>query len=140
MKRRFKAMKPLISAVLLSVAAALPASAQTYWDPSVAITMSADIDPFQYEGVYWHYYQHNWFVSQMNNGPWTYVEPVYIPVYIQQVQFQRVRRPQPGQVDPQYAKRLQANPQLPTDTAVKNYFWGPAGSTRVQTGIERAPR
>jgi hypothetical protein len=130
----------LIPAALLLLAAALPASAQQYWDPSVELNMQTEMGPFPYDGMYWHYYQHNWFVSQMNGGPWAYVEPVYVPVYVQQVVIQRFRQPRAVLPDPQMAKRMQANPQLPSDAAVRNYFWGPATTTGVQTGIERAPR
>jgi hypothetical protein len=73
-------------------------------------------------------------------GPWTYVETVYVPVYVQQVPVRFGRKPRAPQVDPVLARKLQSNPQLASDAAVKNYFWGPAATTSVQTGIERAPR
>src|SRR5262245_61194887 len=135
-------MKTPLAAALILLATALPASAQTYWEPSVEMNLQAEVAPFEYDGMYWHYYQHNWLVSQMLNGPYQYVQPVYVPVYIQQVLVQRVRAPRVAtpQVDPQYAKRLAANPQMPTDAAVRNYFWGPQATTKVPTGIERFPR
>lgn len=127
-------MKTILSAVLLSLAAALPAAAQPY-DPTL------EPEALYYEGLYWHYYQHNWYVSQMQAGPWSYVQPVYVPVYIQQYPIQRFRTPRMPQPDPQMARRLAANPQLPTDAAVRNYFWGPQGTAGVPaTGIERPRR
>ena len=37
---------------------------------------------FFYDGMYWVYRGDNWYASAWYNGPWDYVEPVYVPLYV----------------------------------------------------------
>ena len=127
------AMKRWILGALTLLASALPAAAQSY-DPTM------EPEALYYEGLYWHYYQHNWYVSQLQAGPWAWVEPVYVPVYVQQVPIGRVRHPRLPLPDPQLARRMQSNPQMPSDAAVKSYFWGPQVGAKLTTGVERPRR
>jgi hypothetical protein len=37
---------------------------------------------FFYDGMYWVYRDDNWYASSWYNGPWDYVEPVYVPHFV----------------------------------------------------------
>ena len=37
---------------------------------------------FFYDGLYWVYQNDEWYASSWYNGPWDYVEPFYVPVFI----------------------------------------------------------
>lgn len=47
-----------------------------YYAPSVAANY------FFYDGMYWVFNNNNWYASYWYNGPWRYVEPVFVPVFI----------------------------------------------------------
>jgi hypothetical protein len=129
----------LVAAAALTAALALPASAQSL-DPALEMHALTHEMGLQYDGYFWHYYQHNWYVAQASSGPWTWVEPVYVPVYVQQVPVRYSRRPLAPPPDPQLVRRMQSNPRMPTDAAVRDYFWGAPGGARAVTGIERPAR
>jgi len=40
---------------------------------------------FFYDGLYWVFDGDNWYGSSWYNGPWTFVDPVYVPVYLLRV-------------------------------------------------------
>jgi hypothetical protein len=48
---------------------------------------------FFYEGLYWVYQGDNWYASSWYNGPWSSVEPVYVPVYLLRVPVRYYRQP-----------------------------------------------
>jgi len=62
-----------------------------------------DANYFFYDGLYWVYYDDNWYASSWYNGPWGYVEPRYVPVYILRVPVSYYRRP------PVYFRGWQSN-------------------------------
>jgi hypothetical protein len=50
---------------------------------------------FFYDGMYWIYAQENWYASSWYNGPWQFVSPNAVPVYVLRVPVRYYRRP-PG--------------------------------------------
>ncbi|HJV59752.1 MAG TPA: hypothetical protein VJ743_02345 [Albitalea sp.] len=50
---------------------------------------------FFYDGLYWVYVGDNWYESLWYNGPWTLVQPAYVPVYILRVPVRYYRSPPP---------------------------------------------
>ncbi len=48
---------------------------------------------FFYDGMYWIYIGDNWYTSAWYDGPWTFVEPVFVPLYILRVPVRYYRRP-----------------------------------------------
>jgi hypothetical protein len=102
-------MKRLLPALLLLLATALPAAAQTYNDIDVDLPAYPEMQPipdspvywapnvesnyFFYDGLYWDYYNDAWYSSAWYNGPWTFVDPVYVPTYVLWVPIRFYRRP-----------------------------------------------
>lgn len=56
---------------------------------------SPDIDSnyFFYDGLFWVYQDDNWYASSWYNGPWSYVDPYAVPVYVLRVPVRYYRRP-----------------------------------------------
>lgn len=56
---------------------------------------SPDIDSnyFFYDGLYWVYQDDSWYASSWYNGPWSYVDPYAVPVYVLRVPVRYYRRP-----------------------------------------------
>ncbi len=50
---------------------------------------------FFYDGLYWIYYDDDWYASYWYNGPWWVVEPEVVPVYILRVPVRYYRHPPP---------------------------------------------
>ena len=50
---------------------------------------------FFYDGMYWVYQDDNWYASSWYNGPWSYVDPYVVPVYILRVPVSYYRQPPP---------------------------------------------
>lgn len=48
---------------------------------------------FFYDGLFWIYSDDRWYSSQWYNGPWGYVSPYYVPVFILRVPVYYYRRP-----------------------------------------------
>lgn len=48
---------------------------------------------FFYDGMYWVYRNDNWYASSWYNGPWAYVQPRFVPVYILRVPVRYYRHP-----------------------------------------------
>jgi hypothetical protein len=48
---------------------------------------------FFYDGMYWVYQDDNWYASSWYNGPWGYVEPEVVPLFILRVPVHYYRRP-----------------------------------------------
>ncbi|MFT3931393.1 MAG: hypothetical protein QM709_13965 [Spongiibacteraceae bacterium] len=48
---------------------------------------------FFYDGMYWVYEDDDWYVSDWYNGPWEYVDPIYVPVYVLRIPVRYYRRP-----------------------------------------------
>lgn len=60
-----------------------------YYAPQVAANY------FFYDGMYWVFYDDNWYASTWYNGPWGLVAPELVPVYILRVPVRYYRRPPP---------------------------------------------
>ena len=45
----------------------------------VAFVANADGDVYLYRGVYYTYFDGNWFFAQNLRGPWTFIEMKYVP-------------------------------------------------------------
>jgi hypothetical protein len=56
---------------------------------------SPDIDSnyFFYDGLYWVYQDDNWYASSWYNGPWGFVDPYAVPVYVLRVPVRYYHRP-----------------------------------------------
>lgn len=50
---------------------------------------------FFYDGLYWVFHGDNWYASSWYNGPWWFVEPYAVPVYILRVPVRYYRHPPP---------------------------------------------
>jgi hypothetical protein len=91
-------MKSLALAALLFFASIVPAAAQSYYDIDVDLPAYPDLQPvpdspvyyapgvdsnyFFYDGQYWDYCNDHWYTSAWYNGPWQYVDPVWVPTYV----------------------------------------------------------
>jgi len=52
-----------------------------------------DANYFFYDGLYWVYTNDYWYSSYWYNGPWTIVEPAYVPLYILRIPVRYYRQP-----------------------------------------------
>lgn len=52
-----------------------------------------DANYFFYDGYYWVYQDDNWYASSWYNGPWTFVEPMAVPLYILRIPVRYYRQP-----------------------------------------------
>lgn len=48
---------------------------------------------FFYDGLYWVFHGDNWYASSWYNGPWWFVEPYAVPVYILRIPVRYYRKP-----------------------------------------------
>lgn len=48
---------------------------------------------FFYDGMYWVFQNDNWYASSWYNGPWEFVEPEYVPLFILRIPVRYYRRP-----------------------------------------------
>ena len=58
-----------------------------YYDPAGASNY------FFYDGLYWVYQGDNWYSSSWYNGPWSNVQPMYVPAYVLRVPVRYYRSP-----------------------------------------------
>lgn len=54
---------------------------------------SLNANYFFYDGLYWVFQGDNWYESRWYNGPWSVVEPDYVPLYVLRVPVRYYRRP-----------------------------------------------
>ncbi len=52
-----------------------------------------DVNYFFYDGLYWVFYNDNWYASSWYNGPWAFVSPFDMPVFILRVPVRYYRHP-----------------------------------------------
>ena len=52
-----------------------------------------DANYFFYDGYYWVYQDDNWYASSWYNGPWYFVEPMAVPLYILRIPVRYYRQP-----------------------------------------------
>ncbi|PKO73116.1 MAG: hypothetical protein CVU23_04395 [Betaproteobacteria bacterium HGW-Betaproteobacteria-17] len=48
---------------------------------------------FFYDGMYWVFQGDNWYASSWYNGPWSFVEPYAVPVYVLRIPVRYYRQP-----------------------------------------------
>ena len=58
---------------------------------------------FFYDGMYWVYQDDNWYASTWYNGPWGFVEPYAVPLYVLRIPVRYYRQP------PVYFRGWQSN-------------------------------
>ncbi|MHB8121247.1 MAG: hypothetical protein ACYDG4_03755 [Desulfuromonadaceae bacterium] len=68
-----------------------------YYAPGV------DANYFFYDGMYWVYQDDNWYASSWYNGPWGFVEPDVVPLFVLRVPVRYYRQP------PHYFRGWQSN-------------------------------
>jgi hypothetical protein len=52
-----------------------------------------DVNYFFYDGMYWVYQNDNWYTSSWYNGPWEYVDPEFVPLFILRIPVRYYRYP-----------------------------------------------
>jgi hypothetical protein len=52
-----------------------------------------DANYFFYDGMYWVYQDDNWYASSWYNGPWSFVEPEVVPLYVLRIPVRYYQRP-----------------------------------------------
>ncbi len=52
-----------------------------------------DANYFFYDGLYWVYTDDYWYSSSWYNGPWSVIEPAYVPLYILRIPVRYYRQP-----------------------------------------------
>lgn len=52
-----------------------------------------EVNYFFYDGLYWVFYNDNWYASSWYNGPWAFVSPYDVPVFILRVPVRYYRHP-----------------------------------------------
>lgn len=60
-----------------------------YYAPGVSYNF------FFYDGLYWVFVGGNWYASSWYNGPWDYIEPDYVPLFLLRVPVRYYRHPPP---------------------------------------------
>jgi len=58
-----------------------------YYDPRLSLNL------FFYDGLYWVYQGDHWYVSSWYNGPWDWVDPYDVPIYVLRVPVRYYRLP-----------------------------------------------
>jgi len=98
-------MSPLVSAATqvsigiavpgVSIGINLPAYPQLARVPGYPVYYAPHLEAnfFFYDGMYWVYQDDNWYASSWYNGPWGFVEPYAVPVYVLRVPVRYYRRP-----------------------------------------------
>src|SRR5512143_1767093 len=60
-----------------------------YYDPRIHLNL------FFYDGLYWAFHGDSWYVSSWYNGPWDWVDPYDVPLYVLRVPVRYYRAPPP---------------------------------------------
>jgi hypothetical protein len=73
--------------------------------PGYPVYYAPEVDGnyFYYDSMYWVYQNDNWYTSSWYNGPWAFVEPYAVPLYILRVPVSYYRQP------PVYFRGWQSN-------------------------------
>jgi len=89
-------MSPLASAdTQVSIGINLPAYPQLVVVPGYPVYYAPRMQTnyFFYDGMYWVFQGDNWYASSWYNGPWWFVEPYAVPVYVLRVPVRYYRQP-----------------------------------------------
>lgn len=79
----------------ISIGINLPLFPQMVLVPGYPVYYAPQIEGnyFFYDGMYWVYQDDNWYASFWYNGPWDFVEPEFVPVFILRIPVRYYRRP-----------------------------------------------
>jgi len=88
---------PSYAAVGVSIGINLPAYPRLVPVPGYPVYYAPSVDSnyFFYDGFYWDFNGDGWYQSRWYNGPWTFVDPLYVPLYLLQVPVRYYHHP-PG--------------------------------------------
>ncbi len=89
----------------LSIGINLPSYPQLVSVPGYPVYYAPDVNGnyFYYDGMYWVYQNDNWYASSWYNGPWGFVEPDVVPLFILRIPVRYYRQP------PAYFRGWQSN-------------------------------
>lgn len=81
----------------ISIGIQLPAYPQLVAVPGYPVYYAPALNTnyFFYDGLYWVFQGNNWYASSWYNGPWSLVQPLYVPVYVLRVPVRYYRAPPP---------------------------------------------
>jgi len=84
-----------ISLPNISIGINMPLYPQLVPVPGYPVYYAPEVDAnyFFYDGMYWIYYDDNWYASSWYNGPWAYVRPEVVPLFILRVPVRYYRQP-----------------------------------------------
>lgn len=79
----------------VSIGINLPAYPELVLVPGYPVYYASQLEEnyFFYDGVYWVFAGDNWYVSNWYNGPWDYVSPDYVPLFVLRIPVYYYRRP-----------------------------------------------
>ena len=88
---------PTQAAVSVSIGINVPVYPRMVVVPGYPVYYAPSLDAnfFFYDGMYWVLQGDNWYMSSWYNGPWTIVEPAYVPYYVLRVPVRYYRAPPP---------------------------------------------
>jgi len=89
----------------VSIGINLPLYPQLVAVPGYPVYYAPQVDGnyFFYDGMYWVYQDDNWYASSWYNGPWGFVEPEVVPLFVLRVPVRYYRQP------PLYFRGWQSN-------------------------------
>ena len=79
----------------VSIGINLPAYPQLVRVPGYPVYYAPRLDAnfFFYDSMYWVYQDDNWYASSWYNGPWGFVEPEFVPVFVLRIPVRYYRQP-----------------------------------------------
>ncbi|MHB1184307.1 MAG: hypothetical protein ACYC4A_06360 [Desulfobulbia bacterium] len=88
-------MSVFIGAPHVSIGINLPVYPQLVAVPGYPVYYAPRLNAnyFFYDGMYWVYQDDNWYASSWYNGPWGFVEPYYVPLFVLRVPVRYYRQP-----------------------------------------------
>jgi hypothetical protein len=88
---------PTHAAVSVSIGINVPVYPQMAVVPGYPVYYAPGLGAnfFFYDGMYWVLEGDNWYMSSWYNGPWAFVEPVYVPYYVLRVPVRYYMAPPP---------------------------------------------
>ena len=86
---------PASAAVSVSIGLNIPAYPRLVAVPGYPVYYAPNLDAnyFFYDGMYWYFDGASWYDSPWYNGPWTLVDPFYVPSFILRVPVRYYHRP-----------------------------------------------
>jgi hypothetical protein len=86
---------PASAAVSVSIGFNIPAYPRLVAIPGYPVYYAPDLNAnyFFYDGMYWYFDGVSWYDSPWYNGPWTVIDPFYVPSFILRVPVRYYHRP-----------------------------------------------